>query len=506
MTPQLLTNWPFLAVTTLAAVSLSAEVIPSPLFSDGAVLQRDQPVPVWGTARDGEKVTVEFENQKLSTTAAGGEWRVNLTPLKAGGPFTMTITGDNVITVNDLLVGDVWLCSGQSNMHFRMASVENSAQEIAAANDPTLRFFNVPQQMEQSPTTALQGAWKPVSPETAGQCSAVAYYFGRELQRKLGVPIGLLISSVGGTRIESWMRAETLAATGESEAMVKKWSDISPEEFKRIGAAYSAFQYQRDQVHPKAVKEAKAQGSPVPPAPVAPKIRTHDCPSALHNGMIAPLQPFAIRGAIWYQGESNSGQPGPYQKLLPAMIGDWRQVWGKDMPFLFVQLAAYRNTHPAFREAQHLIWQNTPRTAMVVTTDVGTAENIHPTRKRPVGERLALAARALSHGEKIVSSGPVFKDIHIAGNRATISFTHEGGGLIAKGGELQGFTLAGNDEKFHPATAVIQGNTVIVTSDKVTHPAAVRYNWAMMTEGNLFNREDLPAAPFRTDRPKDPSR
>jgi sialate O-acetylesterase len=352
----------------------------------------------------------------------------------------------------------------------------------------------------------LQGAWKPVSPETAGQCSAVTYYFGRALQRKLGVPIGLLVSSVGGTRIESWMRAEALAATGESAELVKKWSDISPDEFARIGAAYSAFQYQRDFVHPKEVKEAKAQGQPVPPPPVAPKIRCHDCPSALHNAMIAPLQPFAIRGAIWYQGESNSGQPGPYQKLLPAMIGDWRSVWGNDLPFLFVQLAAYRNTHPAFREAQNLIWQNTPRTAMAVTTDVGDANNIHPTRKRPVGERLALAAHAISYGESIVSSGPVFKEINIQANRAIISFTHDGGGLIAKGEPLKGFTLAGKDGKFLPATAVIQGNTVIVTSDKISEPAAVRYNWAMMTEGNLFNREDLPAAPFRTDRPMEPSR
>ncbi|NQX02685.1 sialate O-acetylesterase [bacterium] len=506
MTTQPSPNWSTLTITALATASLFADVTPNPLFSDGAVLQRDHPVPVWGTARDGEKVTVEFENQKLGTTAADGKWNVTLKPLKAGGPFTMTLSGDNVVTVKDLLVGDVWLCSGQSNMHFRMSGVENSTQEIAAADDPALRFFNVPQQMAQSPITSLQGTWQPVSPQTAGECSAVAYYFGRELQRKLGVPVGLLISSVGGTRIESWMRAETLAATGQSADLIKKWSDISPGEFKRISADYVSFQFQRDRVYPKAVQEAKTRGAPVPPAPVAPKIRTHDCPSALHNGMIAPLQPFAIRGAIWYQGESNSGQPGPYQKLLPAMIGDWRQVWGKDLPFLFVQLAAYRNTHPAFREAQHLIWQNTPRTAMVVTTDVGNAANIHPTRKRPVGERLALAARALSHGENIVSSGPIFKDLQIAGNRATLSFTHEGRGLIAKGGELQGFTLAGADGKFLPASAEIQGNTVIVTSDQVTRPAAVRYNWAMMTEGNLFNREDLPAAPFRTDRPTEPSR
>jgi sialate O-acetylesterase len=502
MTPQKISIFFMLVISD----TLRADVIPNPLYSDGAVLQRGQPVTVWGTARDGEKVTVEFANQNASTTAVSGKWCVNLKPMKEGGPFTMTITGENTVTVNNLLVGEVWLCSGQSNMHFQMKSVENAEQEIASANDPAVRFFTVPQQMAQSPTSALQGAWKSVSPQTAGECSAVACYFGRALQRKLGVPIGLIISSVGGTRIESWMREETLAAIGESAELVKKWSDISPEEFARIGAEYSSFQFQRDTIHPKAVKEAKAQGHPVPPPPVAPKIRCHDCPSALHNGMIAPLQPFAIRGVIWYQGESNSGQPESYQKLLPAMIGDWRRVWGNELPFLFVQLAAYRNTHPAFREAQHLIWQNTPRTAMVVTTDVGDAANIHPTRKRPVGERLALAARALSYGESIEFSGPVFKDLTIQENRAIISFTHEGGGLIAKDGELKGFTIAGADGKFLPATAVIQGKTVVATSDKVTRPAAVRYNWTMMTEGNLFNRGDLPAAPFRSDRSEQPSR
>ena len=387
-----------------------------------------------------------------------------------------------------------------------MTSVEKSEQEIAAANDPAVRFFTVPQQMAQSPATELQGAWKPISPQTAGECSAVACYFGRALQRKLGVPVGLLISSVGGTRIESWMRAETLAATGESTELVKKWRDIPPVEFARIGTEYSAFQHQRDQIHPEAVKAAKANGKPAPPPPVAPKIRTHDCPSALHNGMIAPLQPFAIRGAIWYQGESNSGQPGPYQKLLPAMIGDWRSVWGNELPFLFVQLAPHRSIHPSFREAQHLIWQNTPHTAMVVTTDVGNADNIHPTRKRPVGERLALAARALCYGEEIESSGPIFKDIKIEANRAIISFTHVGGGLIAKDGELKGFTIAGADHKFVPAKAEIQGGNIIVSADGVKTPEAVRYNWVMLPDGNLFNREDLPAAPFRTDRPTDPGR
>jgi sialate O-acetylesterase len=215
--------------------------------------------------------------------------------------------------------------------------------------------------------------------------------------------------------------------------------------------------------------------------------------------MIAPLQPFAIRGAIWYQGESNSGQPAPYEKLLPAMIADWRQVWGNEMPFLFVQLAPYRGTHPAFREAQHRIWQKTPHTAMVVTTDAGNPENIHPTRKQPVGARLALAARALSYGETVEYSGPTFEKMRLEKDRAVLSFQHQGKGLITQGGALTGFTIAGADGKFVPAQAVIEGSTVAVSSEKVTQPTAVRYGWAFVPEGNLFNREGLPAAPFRTD-------
>ena len=219
--------------------------------------------------------------------------------------------------------------------------------------------------------------------------------------------------------------------------------------------------------------------------------------------MIEPLEPFAIRGAIWYQGESNAGQAASYEKLLPVMITDWRKVWGKELPFLFVQLAPHRSIHPAFREAQLRIWQNTPHTAMVVTTDVGDAQNIHPTRKRPVGERLALAARALSYGEQIEYSGPVFKGMSVENDRAVISFGRIGSGLMAKGDEVKGFTLAGEDGKFIPARAVIEGETVTVTSDKITKPVAVRYGWAQVPDVNLFNREGLPASPFRTDVPKE---
>lgn len=501
---------PFLlsAVVTAAGFLLGPNALAvqfAGLFTDHMVLQRDQAVTVWGSAEPGDRITVTLAAQSKTTVAdPEGGWSVKLDPLKAGGePLTLTAKSagrDQQATVSDVLVGDVWLCSGQSNMHFQMKSTANAETEIAAMDYPAVRFFTVGQNFGQQPLDDVTGRWKPVTPATAADCSAVACYFGTALKQKLGVPIGLVVSSVGGTRIESWMRRETLAATGESKALIEKWKDVSPEEFARIGATYAEFQRQRDQVHPIAVREAKAQGKPVPPPPVAPRQRCHDAPSALHNGMIEPLEPFAFRGAIWYQGESNSGQPASYRKLLPAMIADWRKVWRSDLPFYFVQLAPHRNTHPAFREAQQLISQNTPHTAIAVATDVGDAANIHPTRKRPVGERLALAARALAYGEKVEYSGPVFKNSQPDGNRLILSFTHLGGGLVAKGGQLKGFTIAGKDGKFVPAQATIQGDTIVVSADAIASPAAVRYNWAMNTEGNLFNREGLPAPPFRTDK------
>ena len=490
---------PILAAPVFFAGSLHGEVKPNPLFSDGAVLQRGKIIPVWGTARDRETVTVEFEGQKVSTTAADGKWSLNLQPLKEGGPFTMKITGDNTMSVNNLLVGEVWLCSGQSNMHFRLTSVENAQQEIAASDHPNLRFFTVREQLARTPAAEVKGEWQTISPGTAAQCSAVAYYFGRELQRKLGVPVGLLVGSVGGTRIESWMRSEALAATGESSALVEKWKKVPADEFERIASAYRSYQYQRDDAQPKAAKAAKARGLPVPPPPEMPKIRCHDCPSALHNGMIAPLQPFAIRGAIWYQGESNSRQPEAYQKLQPALIADWRRVWGDPLPFLFVQIAPHRNTHPAFREAQLRIWQTTPLTAMAVTADVGDADNIHPTRKEPVGRRLALAAQALAYGGQIEYSGPSYDSMTAKDGKVVLSFKHVGGGLIAKDGDLRGFTIAGADRNFVPAKAEIRGANIILSAEGVADPKAARYGWANVPDGNLFNQVDLPASPFRTD-------
>ncbi len=477
------------------------------LFTDHMVLQREQPVPVWGTSMSGAQITVEFAQQKQTTTAdANGQWMVKLDPMPAsldGRELVVSAGAENLkINLSDVVVGDVWLGSGQSNMHFTMKRVYKADQEIAAAKHPAIRFFYVNPQFARASKTSVEGEWKAVSPETASECSAVAYYFARDLQQKLGVPIGLLLSSVGGTRIETWMQPKTLSDLGLAGQLVDKWKDVSAEEFRQLDEDYRAYQNQLYKVHPDLVRTAKSQGLPIPPSPTRPAMRPHDCPGALHHGMIAPLQPFALRGTLWYQGEANVGAPAAYEKLLPALIADWRKVWGQEMPFLIVQLAPHESAAPAFREAQDRIWQKTPKTALVVTTDVGDAKDIHPTRKQPVGERLALAARALSYGEQIEYSGPVFKSMSVNGSNAVISFTHLGEGLMAKGDTLKGFVVAGRDGKFFPAKAGIEGSTVVVSSDQVATPAVVHYGNAKVPDVNLYNRNGMPAVPFRSDAPQ----
>jgi sialate O-acetylesterase len=501
--------WSLLVVALLVATTArSAEetFAPAAIFSNHMVLQRDRAVPIWGRAQPGARVTVEWDGRNTTaTTGPDGRWVVTLDPCAATAePQDMMLRASSPpaeLRITDIVVGDVWFCSGQSNMHLRMTGVEHAQEEIAAADVPGVRFFSCDHQFAQQPLDDVGGHWKPISPTTAGECSAVAYYFARDLRRHRDVPIGLVVAAVGGTRIESWMSREAMTAGGDDGVLLESWADVSAAEFATIAATYRAYQHQRDHVHPQAVRAARASGQPPPPAPQRPKRRCHDCPTALHNGMVAPLRRLSLRGVIWYQGESNSTRPAAYEGLLPALIAEWRGVWGAEMPFLFVQLAPYRDTHPAFREAQHRIWQATPATAMVVTTDVGDAHNIHPIRKRPVGERLALAARALAYGDDVEYSGPILSGVRIDGDRAVVAFTHVGSGLVARGDVLTGFTIAGPDGRFVPARAEIDGATVVVASDAIPQPTSVRYGWAHVPDGNLFSREGLPAAPFRSELP-----
>ncbi len=489
-------------VLVCACVVARAEVKPNSLFGDGAVLQQGIEVPVWGTARDGETVVVKFQDQKVSTTAKNGRWSVKLKKLKAGGPFTMTISGDNTVTITNVLVGEVWLCSGQSNMGFKLDRASNAAEAIATARDPQLRLFTVPRDATDEPKSDVGGAWKESTSESASNFSAVAYFFGRELRKSRKVPVGLIDSSVGGTPAEAWTSGATLEANPELRPIIERYAE-SLKEFK---SGEPQARYKKDlEKHKIGAAKAKADGKKLPEAPKQPKNPEASAqrPCGLYNAMIAPLQPFAIAGTIWYQGEANSGRAAEYQKLFPAMIGNWRQAWGQgSFPFLFVQIAPHERMSPEIREAQLLTWQWTPRTAMAVITDIGEEHDIHPKQKEPVGARLALAARAIAYGEKIEYSGPVFNAMKVKGDRAVLSFNHVGTGLLAKGGELRGFTIAGADGNFVEAMAKIEGKNVVVSNPAISKPTAVRYGWANTPDVNLFNKEGLPATPFRTDASK----
>lgn len=482
-----------------ATFSARAEVKPHAFFSDGAVLQQGVAIPIWGSAKDGEKITVQFNGQEISTIAKNGRWMVRLKPARAGGPFTLTIKGENAISLTNILVGEVWLCSGQSNMGFQLYRAENAAGVLAAAADAQLRLFTVPREGADAPRTEITGAWKQSDSQSVSNFSAVAYFFGRDLRRALKTPIGLIDSSVGGTPAEAWTSRQSLELDPELNKILTQYA----ENVRVFDPAKAQSEHQAALLkHAQAEKEAKAAGQP---APTAPKKSSNPAkaskrPAALYNAMIAPLQPYAIAGVIWYQGEANASRADQYQKLFPALIRTWREAWGqKDLPFLFVQIAPYHQMTPEIREAQLRVWQNDPRTAMVVTTDVGDEKNIHPIKKEPVGARLALAARAIAYNEKIEYSGPVYSGMKIQDAKAILNFTHIGGGLMAKNGELKGFSIAGADGNFVPATAKIEGDKVAVSSDSISKPAAVRYGWAKTPDVNLFNKEGLPATPFRTD-------
>lgn len=488
-----------LIVGLLVTMSALAAVKPHALFTDGCVLQQGMPVPVWGWAEDGEKVTVEFQGQKVSATASSGKWMVTLKELKAGGPFELKISGTNIVTLKNVLVGEVWLCSGQSNMAWRLSQTANAEADVAAANHPKIRLFTVPNSAVDEPASNVKAAWQECTSDTAKTFSAVGYFFGRALHlARQGVPVGLINSSVGGTLSEAWTNPSVVANdprfAGVRERYAKALAAF-PEANAKFEAATE--KYKQD------AAEAKAAGKPAPAAPGRPMGPGNvNRPSGLYNGMIAPLIPFALRGAIWYQGESNANRAFEYRSIFPGMIENWRKDWASDFTFLFVQLAPYAppapGTWPELREAQ-LLTLKLPKTGMVVITDVGEEKDIHPKQKRPVGERLALAARAIAYDEKLEYSGPVYSGMKVDGNRAVLSFTHAGSGLVAKGDKLTGFTIAGADQQFVPAEAEIKGDKVIVSSPSVAQPVAVRFGWENYPVVNLWNKIGLPATPFRTD-------
>ena len=619
------------------------------IFDSHMVLQRNKPIPVWGWADAGEKVTIELSGSEIAkqtkTVKAGkdGKWILWLNAAEAGGPYRLVVRGKkNVLTLDDVLIGEVWICSGQSNMQWTVNASDNAKEEIAAANYPQIRHFEVPREISLIPKDDLsKGEWKTATPENVGQFTAVGYFFGRELYKKLSIPIGLINTSWGGTIVETWISKEAMKSFNEFsdvvDAMpvsmdalgekrktkltnainemqggipaagnVQSWSSDSfddsgwktvevPGNFDRGDLQYldGVVWFRKEFVLPHSLdglsvvlslgniddvdatyingikiggttsKTADGRTYILEPSQlhagknsIAVRIEDfggrggftgksgdvkisrdayeqslagtwkfriesyadnnqftgpNDAGTLLYKAMIAPLIPYAMQGAIWYQGESNAGRAYQYRKSFPLMISDWRNRWKEEFPFLFVQLASFNanngnskngSSWAELREAQSLTLQALPRTGMAVIHDIGNPKNIHPTNKQDVGKRLALRALEIAYGQHILSQGPQFQSMQKDGNKAVLTFTGMGTGLIAAGkyGYLQGFEIAGADKEFHWAKAEIRDGNVIVWSDEVNDPVAVHYGWADDNmEANLFNKEGLPAAPFRTD-------
>jgi len=479
----------FLVLTSLflAAATSRAELRLHGLFSDNMVLQQGTTVPVWGWADDAEVVTVQFRSQKVSAKARDGKWSVQLWRLKAGGPDVLTVGAKTkTIQFTNVLVGEVWVCSGQSNMEWPLSKAYQPEADIAAATNLNIRLFTVPKLKAVSPTNDVPSAWKECGPQSVTNFSAVACYFGRDLQKARGVPVGLIHTSWGGSPAEAWVSDTVLRANPRYQKGIIESYENARRQYEEALAKWEASD-----------KTGKRPGSP------------RWKPSELYHGMIAPLIPFAIKGVIWYQGESNAGRAEQYRTLFPDLIRNWRRDWREgDFTFLCVQLAPYRAIKPEpgdsawaeLREAQLLATKVLPKVGMAVITDVGDEKDIHPRKKEPVATRLALAARHIAYGEPLVYSGPIFRKMDVKGGKAILYFDNVGSGLEARDGELKGFAVCGADRKFVWAKAeILPDNTVAVSSPDVPKPVAVRYGWADCPVVNLWNRNGLPASPFRTD-------
>jgi sialate O-acetylesterase len=499
----------------ISASPLLAEVKLASPFTSHMVLQRDKPVPVWGSADVGETVTVEFAGQAKSVTAdADGKWLVKLDPMPASAePRELLVRGNGKSEIenlkcDDVLVGEVWLASGQSNMDFSMskkvkyfAGVTNEEAEIAAANYPLIRMFTGEASKTYTPQTSVRGEWKVCSPETAPAFSAVAYFFARDLQREIKVPVGIITEAFGASTAESWIDRETMAADPKLKPMLERF-DAAVEKFKTNPPPVIAPVRSEDISATNSAPAGRRRNA----GPRDPVQDQHNA-TVLFNGMINPVIPYAIRGAIWYQGESIVGGAAGialYPHVQAALIRDWRALWGEgDFPFYIVQLAGQdaASNSPLVREAQATVLQ-LQNTGMAVATDIGEAKNVHPKNKQDVGDRLSRIALANVYDSKIEFSGPTFQSMKIEGNSILVNFSHADG-LVARDGTLKWFTIAGADGKFVPADAKIDGPTVIVSSPEISAPLAVRYAWVNFPDGgHLYNSAGLPAAQFRSDAPK----
>jgi len=503
----LLRSVALLIAAVAGTAATRADVKLPTVISDHMVLQQETPASVWGWAAPGEKVSVTFAEKTAATvTDAAGKWRVKLDDLKAGTAGDLVVKGKNTLTVKDVLVGEVWLASGQSNMEWIVSNAKDPEKEIAAANFPAIRIFTVPKNAQAEPQEDLPGKWEVVTPQTAGHLTAVGYFFARHLHTALQQPLGILHTSWGGTAAELWTPKRALTADPDFKPILDSW-DRKVANFPQAKAAY-------DKALTKWKEEsqtAKEAGGPVPQQPRPPQGDSAvGSPAALYNGMIAPLTPYTIRGAIWYQGEANAAAARLYRKLFPTMILSWRRAWNAEFPFLFVQLASYNARHLApaaqpeesqwaeLREAQAMTLE-LPRTGMAVAIDIGEADNIHPKNKQEVGRRLGVIAEASVYYREQEYSGPLFAGAQTEDGRIRLSFRNSQGMKASDGDRLKGFAIAGEDKKFVWAEAEIEGDHIVVSSPEVKEPFAVRYGWADVPQCNLINETGLPASPFRTD-------
>ncbi|HEX8833593.1 MAG TPA: sialate O-acetylesterase, partial [Abditibacteriaceae bacterium] len=504
-------------ISLYSSASVRADIVPAFVFNDNAVLQRDKPIPVWGTADAGENVSISFSGKTASTTAdAAGKWRVDLPALPANlVPADLVIKGKNTVTRTNILVGEVWIASGQSNMEMMVKESFEAALEIpGSARFPMIRHIRTDSNLSQTPQTTGSGAWKVAGPDTTGDFTAIGYYFARSLYENLNVPVGIINSTRGASNIRGWMDPFVLKTDPTISDAAKQWADVWAQNSAKYPALRAKLdaeiaQWEKDKAAAQAAGKPFATRKPdegwggFPGGPY-----DQGQPSGLYNGMIHPYVPYALRGVIWYQGEANNGQHNGYDRLFQAMIKGWRAQFGQgDVPFYWSQLAALgpslTSTKMAyFREAQGKA-MSLPNTGQAITTDVGDGTNIHPLRKQEVGRRLARVALARTYGQEILDSGPIFKEAVREGEGFRISFTKSGGQhrLATMQVSPEGFELAGTDKVFKPAKAVLSNDraTVLVTSADVPDPVAVRYAWRDFPNAGLYNREGLPAVPFRSD-------
>lgn len=495
----------------LAADVATADVKVPALFTDHMVLQQGMKNKVWGWADAGEGVTVSIADQKVTGKAGDdGRWIVELAPLPVSRePLTLTIKGKNELKMSDVLVGEVWVCSGQSNMQWSVNQANDPDLERLTANYPNLRFITVPQVGTQEPQSNFNGSWQPCTPDTVGDFSAVGYFFGRQLHKSLNVPVGLIDNAWGGSAAEAWVRRDLLAANADMYGpLLARWEDIEkkandPEEQKKFAEAMEKWKADAE--------AAKAAGKPIPRQPqgLDGQMRGQHRPANLYNGVLKPIIGYGIRGAIWYQGETNAGRAYQYRHLFPLMIQHWRDEWGQgDFPFYWVQLADFLAEQPnpgesswaELREAQTMTMDKLPHTGEAVIIDIGEGKDIHPKNKLDVGKRLARWALANEYGIAIAHKSPRYKSMSKSGNKVTLTFDNVNGFRPFDVNDAIGFAIAGDDKKWVWASGKVTGpNTIEVWSDAVADPVAVRYGWADNPVVNVYSNEGLPLTPFRTD-------